>query len=383
MEPKVGYLTTCKAMSNLSDTKRFDPVVWAGPWVAGLYPANSMVSYLGLAYIAKVNTSLVPTDPVGWDIAYTSPGGLLHFQESLSIPAPLVLDINGNYVSGIDDKPSCVLEAQGAHTNLHMVLKVKGQGGILVSSPDGTAAGGGYRGLNCIDLQMKREASTEVASGPQAMILGGEANTSSGVNSICIGGYKNVSSASNSTCFGERNIASGNNSFVIGKGATDRGVRNSFVQGVAAIDSTENGKYQTARRLLSSAHNGLGNVPVFMTVGGDAVNATNVIHLPIGLTHISGEVIHVSFTTIVPVASLYKRWVFTALVNRKTAAAIDAELLDLAFKYPDTTGTVGLTPTGVCLRVDLDPVTSALRLTAQTDTGTRFIAKIETLELTQ
>jgi hypothetical protein len=102
--------------------------------------------------------------------------------------------------------------------------------GVLVGPGAGTIAGN-QRGTGAVDWQATRTVATQVASGSQAIICGGQQNTASGVRSIVLGGSANTASssgvvlggASNSasstyavTIAGTSNIASGTNSLASG-----------------------------------------------------------------------------------------------------------------------------------------------------------------------
>jgi hypothetical protein len=370
-------------MANLSDTKRFDPLVWRGVWAAGTYPANSMVSYNGLAYASKNNTATIPTDTSQWDVTHVTPGSLLYFTESLSIPAPVVLDGMGNYVSGIDDHPSCQLTPKYApEADVHLVLKPKGNGGILASVPDQTAVGGNVRGVFCVDLQLERELATEVASGTYAVLLGGKSNTASGASSTCIGGYKNIASGNSSTCFGEYNLANGIRSFVIGKNGTARGLSNSFTHASASNSSSTIGASQATQFLLHSGEPMIANSPRVLTVGGDPVSAPVVYLPPIGLTQFSGEVISKSNSPVSPFAAFFHRWSFSGLIHKTGALPANTTILGLTFKSPETTGETSLISGQTCLSITIDSVSGALKFTAQTGGSSgAYSAKINTLEM--
>ena len=91
---------------------------------------------------------------------------------------------------------------------------------------------GGARGLDAIDLQVARNASTQVASGTRSMILAGTNNTASssgatviaanssnatGNGSVIIGGSSNNSSGSNDEILGSQNSStSGTGSTIVG-----------------------------------------------------------------------------------------------------------------------------------------------------------------------
>jgi len=80
---------------------------------------------------------------------------------------------------------------------------------------------GNNRGSGAIDLQLKRSAATQVASGELSNIIGGVSNTASGNRSVCIGGLSNDASGGRSLILGGTNsTASGLESVTIGSGTS-------------------------------------------------------------------------------------------------------------------------------------------------------------------
>jgi hypothetical protein len=106
-------------------------------------------------------------------------------------------------------------------TNTSFSIRPKGTGAfILGASPDGTATGGNSRGANSIDLQILRSNAGQIASGSQAFIAGGSANTASGNSSAVLGGYGNVSSGQYGVTAGWTCTASGDRSVSLGAAGT-------------------------------------------------------------------------------------------------------------------------------------------------------------------
>lgn len=102
--------------------------------------------------------------------------------------------------------------------NISIRLAPAGTGGLYLGPvADGTATGGNARGDRSIDLQLMRDAATKVASGLQAVVVGGENNTASGSYSTCCGGTNAIASGISSTCVGgASNTASGEASLATG-----------------------------------------------------------------------------------------------------------------------------------------------------------------------
>jgi len=131
------------------------------------------------------------------------------------------------------------LVAESAGTgaaNIGINLTPRGTGPFIFGPmPDGTSTGGNNRGTNAVDLQMVRSAATQVASGANSFVTGGN-NTASGqygfawgLGSVASGLQSfaggNGSQATNSFSFavGHSCIASGSIGFALGYGATASG----------------------------------------------------------------------------------------------------------------------------------------------------------------
>lgn len=108
--------------------------------------------------------------------------------------------------------------AVGADANIDAVVgQPKGTGALTAQFVDGAIAGGNARGSNAVDWQLTRVGATQVASGANSVVSGGERNTASGTRSTVSGGFAGTASGTNATVSGgNTNIASGNNSAVSG-----------------------------------------------------------------------------------------------------------------------------------------------------------------------
>jgi hypothetical protein len=88
------------------------------------------------------------------------------------------------------------IQATGGTTNVSVSIVPKGAGALSLSVPDSAATGGNVRGANSIDLQTNRSAATQVASGPNSVIGGGQNNTNAGDLCFIGGGQGNSHSTS-------------------------------------------------------------------------------------------------------------------------------------------------------------------------------------------
>jgi hypothetical protein len=110
-------------------------------------------------------------------------------------------------------------------TNANLVIAPNGTGALIADIPDGATAGGNARGNNAVDLQTVRSANTQVASGNNSVLLGGNNNTASGASSACLGSL-------NSTASGIVSVTLG------GDGPTSQG-RACLSHGDSAIATTD------------------------------------------------------------------------------------------------------------------------------------------------
>lgn len=136
------------------------------------------------------------------------------------------LRVGGGHLKMEDATPNdtrnvLALYATGNTVDVDIAIVPKGSGALLSQVPDNTTTGGNKRGINAVDLQLKRIAATEVASGDLSVLLGGQNNTASGLLAIIVGGENNTSSGERSVVVsGSNNITSGQDSF-IGSGNTN------------------------------------------------------------------------------------------------------------------------------------------------------------------
>lgn len=87
---------------------------------------------------------------------------------------------------------------------------------FVLSQEDGTADNGNPRANGAIDLQLNRNAATQVASGQNSVILGGYGNTANG-NTAYAGGTSSVASGTWALAIGYQCSAGGTASFAFGR----------------------------------------------------------------------------------------------------------------------------------------------------------------------
>ncbi len=121
-------------------------------------------------------------------------------------------------------------------------------GSLLAAIPDNTATGGNKRGNAAVDLQLSRNAATQVAGNNSATISGGENNTASGSTSTIGGGNTNLASGAYSTIpGGNSNTASATASTAMGQWA------NANLRGQLAFSSGKFGALGDAQASLITA----------------------------------------------------------------------------------------------------------------------------------
>lgn len=155
------------------------------------------------------------------------------------------------------------LLAQGADTNVSLVISAKGTGALMAQLPDSTVAGGNTRGTNAVDWQRVRAAATQVSSGSNSCISGGVNNTASGTASA-IGG-------------GDFNVADGTNSVVAGGSrASTRGTsgKSSFANGMFSVTGDCQAGGVVMRVSTTNA------TPTRLTTDGAGAASANVNALP-------------------------------------------------------------------------------------------------------
>jgi len=116
-----------------------------------------------------------------------------------------------------DIQTTSYLQANGPEANINVAIIPKGTGAIVAACPDGTATGGNARGNYSVDLQKSRTANTQVASGVNSVIVGGQLNTASSTASFVGGGYLNSNSGGYATIVGgNSNTVTGSFQAIVG-----------------------------------------------------------------------------------------------------------------------------------------------------------------------
>jgi hypothetical protein len=179
------------------------------------------------------------------------------FGQALSAYTPLKV---GTTVGGIAQT--------GTTPNQGVALLPTGTGAIMGAVPNAAPSGGNARGSGAIDLQLSRTAATQVASGLDAVLIGGANSTGIGANSVTLCAQWCLNTGANGLAFGSfANTEFRNSGF-------------SFASGQFAGQ----GDSQLAIQPLRATTTGTGAVQLTSTGGGDP-NNTNIMN--VGIANIS------------------------------------------------------------------------------------------------
>jgi hypothetical protein len=140
------------------------------------------------------------------NVSYWSNGSLLGSSQ---------LYVSGNSIGVGTTSPTSTFHVVGT-TNISGITFI---GSNLTINGSIVSSGGNTRGTNAIDLQLNRSASTQVANGSHAVVIGGARNTASGDYATTVGGYSNTASGPAAVALGDTNTASGNDAIVAGGGS--------------------------------------------------------------------------------------------------------------------------------------------------------------------
>ena len=154
-------------------------------------------------------------------------------------------------------------------TDLNLALIPKGTGALTADIPDGFATGGDPRGIFAVDWQMTRGLSSQVASGANATLSGGDSNTVSAQFGSIGGGLSNTVTGTGATIGGgDFNTASELQAFVGGGSSNTASGINSVVAG---------GSFNSATTLQATVGGGDANTAsgIAAFIGGGNINTAS------------------------------------------------------------------------------------------------------------
>jgi len=198
---------------------------------------------------------------IKWTASGGGGSGLSHWTESGNTSSP-----NGTIAANR-------FLATGSCTNIDAVIQPKGTGSFLAQLPDSTTAGGNKRGQYSVDLQMKRDNAACVADEDYSVITGGENNYVDSCYATVGGGYGNCAGYMGSVNGGCNNKAGGNWGHVGG----GHGNQASYAGVVAGGQSNNAGTYGSVLGGSSNSANGYGAVSVAAQGGSAAGDRATVM----------------------------------------------------------------------------------------------------------
>lgn len=222
------------------------------------------------------------------------------------------------------------LTANSSTGDVDMALSPKSSGALTAHIADSTSTGGNKRGTRATDWQRQRSSASQVASGTDSVLAGGNGNTASGTGAAVGGGYSNVASNTASTVIGgESNTASGTHSVACGRSTTASGDYSVATGYFSTTRGLRGAKAHSSASLVNfgdvqSIHMAIGNsttnaTPAVLTSSVSSASTTNQYILPNNsAATVMGKVVARSSTG--DVAS----WTFSASVKRGANAASTA-----------------------------------------------------------
>jgi len=296
--------------------------------------------------------------------------------------------------------PVVYFTATNAATNVDAAILPKGTGAFTLAIADGTATGGNKRGTYAVDLQLSRVAATNVASGNYSFTAG-YGNTTSGIYSVAVG-YINVSTSDTSICLGANNTSSGVVSVAIGyfntasaSYSTSIGGRNNTASGTDSV--VVGGSYGTTRSAYGFAY---GGNPIATTSGASqlrkfilgrqttdttatvlaantsAASSSNQVNLA------NNSAFFFKGTVIANVTGggNTKGWTIEGVIKRGANAASTALVgtPTVTSSYAES----GASTWSVAVTADTTNGCLAVTVTGQASTTIRWVASIETTEVT-
>lgn len=330
-------------------------------------------------------------NPVGWPAQLLRLAARLR-SDGINSTMP-VTEINGGIISAAD---------------ADIALVAKGAGATLAQVPDGARTGGSRRGARATDWQKSRTSADMVASGADSVIAGGASNAASGsfafvgggeTNSantnpyiVVCGGQSNAATGYNaSICGGTSNAASGSYSSILGgvahqgsgayssipggRQGTTRGINGYFVVPACNIPiSNASGVSQAGLLILGRQTTSATSAVLAST--SSAASANNQIALPSNSAYsFSGEVI-----AGVTSGGDTARWTIDGAIKRGDTAASTAMVgTPTVTRTHNDAGAAGWT---VAVTADTTNGAIAVTVTGAAATTIRWVAKIETTEMT-
>ena len=198
-----------------SNVLSVSPTLTGTTLVSALRLTGATSGYVGLspAAVAGSTTYTLPAaDGTAGQVLQTSGAAVLSWVSTSALT---------NFTSGVNTTapnatvPYVSLTATNAATNVDVAIVPKGAGAFSLQVADNAATGGNKRGGYAVDLQLQRNAATQVASAIGSFTAGRN-STASSTGAVAIGD-SNIASNSYALAMGISSTASGANAIAIGR----------------------------------------------------------------------------------------------------------------------------------------------------------------------
>jgi hypothetical protein len=275
----------------------------------------------------------------------------------LTLGGAAVGQVNGIQIDGSATNTGVDIQAIGTDTNIPIAIQPKGTGGwFALNIRDGSTTGGNGRGNKAVDLQMSRDAATQVAGGNYSFTAG-RANTASGDRAVGIG---------------ESNNITGDHSFGSGYASSDRGKYGAQLWSsgffVTAGDAQA---YRSTLRIQTTDA-----TPTRITTDGAAAGAANSLTLPsTGSNKCEGFIVARNTST-GATATWTVKWAI------KTTGTVGSTTLIGSPSITQDFADVGTTTWVVAITADTTNGASAITVTGAAATTVRWVANIAVVETT-
>jgi hypothetical protein len=275
----------------------------------------------------------------------------------LSIANAVTGQVNGFQIDGSATNTGVDIQAIGTDANIPIAIQPKGIAGwFALNIRDGSTTGGNGRGNKAVDLQMSRDAASQVASGNYSFAAG-RANTASGDRAVGIGESNNIT--------GTHSVGIGYASADRGKYGVEHFASGFFSNAGDAQDFKADLRVQTTDATATR-----------ITTDGAAAGAANSLTLPSsGSDRCSGQVLARNTST-GATASWSINWVIKTTGTVGSTALVGSPTITQDFA--DT----GTTSWAVAITADTTNGASALAVTGAASTTIRWVGRVVCVETT-
>jgi hypothetical protein len=237
------------------------------------YTANQGVRFptlTGGSGLTAATTTYFVRDISGdtFKVSTTSGGGAVNFTTNITVGTVIAM------------QASVAIRNNSSETNSALVLTPKGTGALSAQRADATVVGGSPRGNYAVDLQMERSGAGQVASGLNAVVIGGRNNAATGNYSFACGdtsaasgimafaAVQGAASAAHAVAIGNNTAASATDAVCIGRGGT-ASATNSFCFATFSVASSSNAT-ALGERSLANRYGIIAHASGQFATGGDA-----------------------------------------------------------------------------------------------------------------